>query len=425
MTVLSPRIEYLEETLDNGLRVILNPDQTQSIVAVSFRYAVGSHCEEPGLTGLAHLFEHLMFSGSPGVAAGEHLRLVQGLGGSANATTSMDWTAYYQVVPAEALELVLWLEADRLSGLSHTLTQESLDIQRDVVRNERRESIDNAPYGSARERVVEALFPIGHPYDHLPIGSMRDLELASLGDARSFFASYYAPDTAVVTVSGGFDPASALNWIKQYFSGLRPAQRKPQRRPIAPPLGPLEIRIEERTRLPARLFIGCTLPPAGSPAFPASRLAATIAARGNGSRLATRLIHERELAASVHLNLLPLAIDASLGIAQLVPRPGVGLGELEQAFNEEVAALVEHGPEQHEMDRALAYLDASWLARTDTADGKADELSWHAVVRGDAALANTALTDIHAAGLTQVRDAMRPWSGSTRHVVLCYSEGTA
>lgn len=208
--------------LDNGLRVVVSEDRTAPAVAVNLWYDVGSRHEPAGQTGFAHLFEHLMFEGSVNVAKTEHMKLIQGAGGSLNATTNPDRTNYFETVPAEHLELALWLEADRMGGLVPALTQETLDNQRDVVKNERRQRYENVPYGDAWLRLLPLLYPPGHPYHHATIGSMADLNAADLATFQAFHATYYAPNNAVLTVVGDAPAAEVFALADKYFGGLAP-----------------------------------------------------------------------------------------------------------------------------------------------------------------------------------------------------------
>ncbi|MBO4210592.1 M16 family metallopeptidase, partial [Micromonospora echinofusca] len=208
--------------LDNGLRVVVSEDRTAPVVAVNLWYDVGSRHEPAGQTGFAHLFEHLMFEGSVNVAKTEHMKLIQGSGGSLNATTNPDRTNYFDTVPAEHLALALWLEADRMGGLVPALTQETLDNQREVVKNERRQRYDNVPYGDAWLRLLPLLYPPGHPYHHATIGSMADLNAADLATFQAFHAMYYAPNNAVLTVVGDTDADEVFGLAEKYFGRLSP-----------------------------------------------------------------------------------------------------------------------------------------------------------------------------------------------------------
>ena len=213
--------------LANGMRVVVSEDRSAPVVAVNLWYDVGSRHEPDGQTGFAHLFEHLMFEGSVNVPKTEHMRLVQGNGGSLNATTNPDRTNYFETMPAEHLELALWLEADRMGGLVPALVQETLDNQRDVVKNERRQRYENVPYGDAWLRLLPLLYPAGHPYHHPTIGSMDDLNAAELATFQAFHRSYYVPDNAVLTVVGDAAPAEVFALATKYFGGLPAGGTRP------------------------------------------------------------------------------------------------------------------------------------------------------------------------------------------------------
>src|SRR5918992_1172974 len=215
-----PEIGFERRALPNGLRIVLAPDARAPIVGVNIWYAVGSKNERPGRTGFAHLFEHMMFKGSANVEKGQHFALIQAAGGTLNATTWLDRTNYFETLPSHELELALWLEADRMASLLPAMTQEKLDNQRDVVKNERRYSVDNQPYGTWDEKMQALVYPETHPYHHSTIGSMEDLSAASLEDVGEFFATYYAPNNAVLTVAGDFETDEALAMIERHFGPI-------------------------------------------------------------------------------------------------------------------------------------------------------------------------------------------------------------
>src|SRR3990172_8391272 len=215
-----PTIAFSQRTLANGLRVIVAPDHLAPVVAVNLWYVVGSRHETAGRTGFAHLFEHFMFQGSRHVSKTEHFNLIQSAGGVNNATTYFDRTNYFETLPSHQLELALWLEADRMATLLDALDQENLDNQRDVVKNEKRQSYDNRPYGTFYEKLMAAVFPPGHPYHHTPIGSMEDLDAASLDDVRSFFQTWYVPNNAVLTVAGDVDEQPVIEMVERYFGPI-------------------------------------------------------------------------------------------------------------------------------------------------------------------------------------------------------------
>ncbi|HEX9109782.1 MAG TPA: insulinase family protein, partial [Longimicrobiales bacterium] len=223
------QIPIEEHRLENGLRVVLSHDPSAAVVAVNLWYAVGSRNERPGRTGFAHLFEHMMFQGSAHVPETAHFALVEKAGGSLNGSTWLDRTNYFETLPSNYLELALWLESDRMGWLLDALTQEKLDNQRDVVKNERRWRVDNQPYGDWDERIQAMVYPPEHPYHHSLIGSMEDLDAASLEDVEQFFRTYYAPNNAVLTIAGEFDPSEALRLVREYFGPI----------PAGPPLPPI------------------------------------------------------------------------------------------------------------------------------------------------------------------------------------------
>src|SRR5205085_10959463 len=213
--------------LDNGLFVTLSEDRTTPIVAVNLWYHVGSANERTGRSGFAHLFEHMLFQGSEHVGSNEHFELIQRAGGTLNGSTWLERTNYYETVPSNQLALALWLEADRMGYLLPAMTQEKLDTQRDVVKNERRWSVDNQPYGTWWERLPALCFPAEHPFHHSLIGSMDDLSAASLEDVRQFFETYYTPANAVLTIAGDFDPTQARRWAEQYFAPIPAGRTRP------------------------------------------------------------------------------------------------------------------------------------------------------------------------------------------------------
>ena len=216
----NPSYEVVRHRLDNGLRLILQPDRTLPLVAVNLWYHVGSKNERPSTTGLAHLFEHMLFQGSQHVGVNDHFRLVQQAGGTANGSTWFDRTNYYETLPANQLDLGLWLEADRMGFLLPALDEEKLENQRQVVMNERRERIENQPYGRAFERLHELVYPLPHPYHWPVIGYMEDIEGATLDGVASFFETYYAPNNAVLTLAGDFEVSQAIDRVEHFFAEI-------------------------------------------------------------------------------------------------------------------------------------------------------------------------------------------------------------
>jgi zinc protease len=224
----SVEIPYTKHVLDNGLEVILHEDHSDPLVAVYVYYHVGSGREEPGRSGFAHLFEHVLFQGSEHVADEQHFKLIQEAGGTANGSTTSDRTNYFEILPANQLELALWLESDRMGFLLPAVTQEKLDTQRDVVKNERRQNYENRPYAQASEVIARLLYPPDHPYSQTTIGSMDDLSAASLEDVHAFFRRWYGPSNAALAIGGDIDPARALELVRKYFGPIPAGPQVPR-----------------------------------------------------------------------------------------------------------------------------------------------------------------------------------------------------
>ncbi|WP_330333864.1 insulinase family protein [Streptomyces sp. NBC_00536] len=394
-----------EYHLANGLHVVLAEDHLSPVAAVCVWYHVGSRDERPGRTGLAHLFEHLMFQGSAQVPGNGHFEAVQAGGGTANGTTSFERTNYFETVPVQQLELTLWLEADRMGGLLESLTQQALDNQRDVVKNERRQRYDNVPYGTVWERLMAMLHPAGHPYHHMPIGSMTDLDAATMDDARTFFRTHYAPSNAVLAVVGAIDPQQTRAWIDRYFGSLpgEPAARPPVPSPL-----PAHTRTEQRAvvrePVPAdALMCAYRMPPDGTREADAADLALSVLGAGESSRLATRLTRDDQIAMNVSMGLMRFAHAPSLGWLDIKAAGGADIRALERTLDEELARFAAEGPTPAELDRARAHLERRHLDATSTVGGRADLLCRHATFFGSARTADRALAALHDITAAEVR----------------------
>src|SRR6516162_8962811 len=416
-----------EHRLDNGLRFVLSEDHLNPVVAVCLWYDVGSRYEVQGRTGLAHLFEHLMFQGSAQVKGNGHFELVQGAGGSLNGTTSFERTNYFEIMPAHQLELALWLEADRMGSLLAALDQESLDNQRAVVKNERRQSYDNVPYGTAFERITALVYPDGHPYHHTPIGSMADLDAATLEDARAFFRAYYAPDNAVLAVVGDIDPQQTIAWAERYFGSIPAYDGKvPPRDGTLPDIIGAELRVEIREEVPARaLMAAYRMPRDGTRECDAAELALTVLGDGMASRLYDRLVRRDRTAVTAGVGLLRLAGAPSLGWLDVKASGGVQLRQIEAAVDEELARLRAEAPGPEEMERAQALVQREWLDRLDTVAGRADELCRYAVLFGDPQLAFTAVNRILDVTAEEVRAVAAARLRPDNRAVLAYEPVTS
>ena len=386
----APSVRFSDERLANGLRLIVSEDHLAPVVAVCIWYNVGSKNEVPGKTGFAHLFEHVMFQGSGHVAKTEHMALVQGAGGTLNGTTFFDRTNYFETMPSHQLELAIWLEADRMGTLLSALNQENLDNQRDVVKNEKRSSYDNRPYGSWFHKLHGHMFPPGHPYHHPVIGSMEDLDAASLEDVAGFFRTYYAPNNAVLAIVGDLDPAQARGWVEKYFGEI-PAH------PAIPPLGDMSLPatlgaesrevVEERVPLP-RHFFGFRAPVMGDPRFDALEVASQILAGGKGSRLYRRLVRDEQIAQDVSFFSLGLIGGASIVAGQVTVRPGVDPEVVERAFEEELERLGREPVTDDELARARALIETYELEALQRVDERADRLAMYATLLDDPDMIN-------------------------------------
>jgi predicted Zn-dependent peptidase len=411
-----------EHTLANGLRVVLSEDHLTPVAAVCLWYDVGSRHEVAGRTGLAHLFEHLMFQGSAQVPGNGHFELVQGAGGSLNGTTSFERTNYFETMPAHQVELALWLEADRMGSLLAALDQESLDNQRAVVKNERRQRYDNVPYGTAFERLTAMAFPDGHPYHHTPIGSMADLDAATLGDAQDFFRTYYAPNNAVLSVVGDIDPEQTLAWVEKYFGSIPAHDGK---RP--PRDGTVVVRSGESMRehvvaeVPSRAVMQAyLLPQDGTRESDAADLALTVLGSGESSRLYNRLVRHDRLAVTAGFGLLRLSGAPSLGWLDAKTSGEATAEAVEAAIDDELARFAAEGPTAEEVERAQAQIEREWLDRLDTVGGRADELCRYAVLFGDAKLLNQALPRVLDVTAAEIQAVAQKFLTPDNRAVLTY-----
>jgi predicted Zn-dependent peptidase len=386
-------VDFIDQHLQNGLRLIVAEDHLAPVVAINLWYDVGSKHEQPGKTGFAHLFEHVMFQGSRHVSKAEHIALVQAAGGTMNGTTWLDRTNYFETLPSHQLDLGLWLEADRMATLLDALSQENLDNQREVVKNEKRWSYDNRPYGSWQEKLQAHLYPAEHPYHHPTIGSMADLDAASLDDVKAFFQTYYAPNNAVLSVVGDVDAEAVRASVERYFGGI-PAN--PDIPPLAdlslPPTLGREIRevVHDRVPLP-RIYVGFRAPVYGDTRLDALEVAGQILAGGKGSRLHRRLVREERIAQDVALFTLGFIGGASVCAGWATVRPGISVDRVEAAFHEELERLSVEPVSDDELARAFALIEADELGALQRVEERADRLSMYATLFDRPALINEVL----------------------------------
>jgi zinc protease len=412
-------------TLKNGLRVLLLPDRRAPSVTVLTWYRVGSADEETGRTGFAHLYEHLMFKGSPHAADGLIDKLHEAAGGWANASTSDDATVYIDHASSSLLERMLWLEADRLSGLPAAIDKAKLDNQRDVVLNERRERFENAPYGMASQLVSEALWPETSPYHHPTIGYPADLQAARLPDVKAFFLRHYVPGNAVMVIAGDFDPAAARRLVDRYLGWIPSPERPPQRSP-APAVAPLAAQVDltatDAVQVP-RVYLTWRGPPAFHRDEPALDLATAILAGGKSSRLYRAIVMEKRLAQDVYA-----AADGARDVGEVqiaaTARPGVKPADLVAALDAEVARLVADGPSAEELERAQNSREARFFAQLESPVERASQLAAYAVEAGDANFFDRDLARYRAVTAAEIKDALRRTLTPGRVVLVIGPEAT-
>jgi zinc protease len=407
--------------LDNGLRVVLSRDPTAPVVAVNLWYLVGSRNERAGRTGFAHLFEHMMFQGSAHVPEAAHFALIEKAGGSLNGSTWLDRTNYFETLPAHYLELGLWLESDRMGWLLPAMTQQKLDNQRDVVKNERRWRVDNQPYGDWDERLQAMLYPPDHPYHHSVIGSMEDLDAASLEDVEQFFRTFYAPNNAVLTLCGEFDPAAARALVERHFGGIPsgpPVPPIPGRTELPPTLGGEVRDVVAQDISLARVYVAFRIPPYGDDAHYPASVAAHILAWGKASILYRRLVRARRLAQDVVGFAFPVVVGAGMLVLWATARPGVSPDVLEAALHEELALLAD--VDDAEVRRALNLIEARHLQDLQRADERADLLSMFTALFDEPERINTELNRILAVTPDRVRDFAGRFTGAENRAVLVY-----
>jgi zinc protease len=377
------RLPFETYTLPNGLTVILSPDKTTPTVAVNVWYKVGSKNETVGRTGFAHLFEHVMFTGSGNVPYGLHDKLTEGIGGSNNGTTNNDRTTYYETVPSNYLESAIWLEADRMGYLLDALDLAKLNAQRDVVKNERRQGVDNQPYGRAQEILAHATYPASHPYSWDVIGSMEDLSAASEEDVKNFFRLYYAPNNAYLSIVGDFDAAQTKAWVTKYFGDV-PRGRPITRPKVDPVTLPSEKRLvyEDRVQVP-RLYVQWPTVGEKSDDRFALDVLATILTGPRTARITKALVYDEQSAATVNA-FQSTNEDVGDFILMITPRPGHALTNLEAAAEAIIERLKTEGPTAEEIQKATAGEELSFVRSLESNLGKAFRLSDGAGYHGDA-----------------------------------------
>ena len=422
------RVDFIRETLPNGLNVIYHVDHSTPVAAVLLWYNVGSKMERPGKTGFAHLFEHMMFQGSKNVPKGQHFALLEAAGGRGgadiNGTTNWDRTNYFEQLPSNQLELALWLEADRMGTLLDAMDQAKLDNQREVVKNERRQGVDNQPYGTWPEKMEEALFPEGHAYHHDVIGSMADLSGASLMDVEDFFKTYYAPNNAVLVVAGDVDVPQAKQLVRKYFG---PIPRGPRVPALANMRLPAIIGHEQRyvvvdSQIPApAIYVGYRVPSAKDSRAPVVSLLGDVMGGGRSSRLYDALVRRQQIATNVAGFNFGLADAADMLIFTATGRPGSNPDSLERALLAELAGVSSFT--QAELDRARAserFAFVNGLQSTGGFGGRADRLAEGWTYFHDPNYVNGVLRDYDRVRLADLNELARERLIPANRVILVY-----
>ncbi|MDO8501737.1 MAG: pitrilysin family protein [Gemmatimonadaceae bacterium] len=378
-----PKIKFEKYALPNGLEVILHEDHSTPIVTVNTWYKVGSGDEKIGRTGFAHLFEHIMFMGSEHVPVGMFDKELEAAGADNNGSTTEDRTNYYENFPSNALPLALWLDSDRMGFLLSTMDRAKLDLQREVVKNERRERVDNVPYGRGDEMILAALYPKGHPYSWSVIGSMADLGAASLEDVKNFFRTYYAPNNATLTIAGDFNPANAKQLVQLYFGSIPRGPTLPTRPKVAPVVLAKDtfMVLEDRVQLP-RVFYDWPTVKVFEKDDAALDVLASVLANGKNSRLYKRLVYDMQVAQNVFASQQSSKLAGRFEI-DITPKPGQSLAAIDKVVKEELQRLMNEPVTQRELQRVQNSFRSSFLNRLSGVLGKSETLNSYNYLAGN------------------------------------------
>ena len=371
------KIDFEEYKLNNGLHVILHQDRNVPIVAINLWYRVGSRNEQPGKTGFAHLFEHMMFQGSQHVPPEMHFQLIQSVGGTLNGSTYFDRTNYYETLPSHYLEMGLWLESDRMGFLLPALNEEKFKTQLEVVKNERRQRYENQPYGLWLEKILELAFPEDYPYHWPVIGYMSDLEKATLDDIKLFFKTYYAPNNASLALSGDFDLPEAQKLIEQYFAEIPPYDNIPQANQhfTGYNQGQKVSEVEDHVQLP-RLHLAYHLPGISTKEVYHGDFIASILNGGKSARFIQNLIHKKQIVQDIQTFVLPM-VDTSLFFIVVTPRPGQSVDKIRLEVDQEIEKLLNEPISQQEMERVKNQIIAQKVRDLQSVSSRADMLNMY------------------------------------------------
>ncbi|HJR65671.1 MAG TPA: pitrilysin family protein [Gemmatimonadaceae bacterium] len=417
-----PSLTHERYTLGNGLTVILHEDRSTPMVAVNVWYHVGSADEQPGRTGFAHLFEHVMFMGSQHVPVGAFDQWLEAAGANNNGSTSQDRTNYFEWMPSNALPLALWLEADRMGWLLPTMDQAKLDVQRDVVKNERRQRVDNVPYGRAFETVLAAVFPVGHPYSWPTIGSMADLSAASLDDVTQFFRTYYAPNNATLAIAGDFNRDSVKVWVQRYFGEIPRGPAMPTRPSLKEVTIPKDtfLVLEDKVQLP-RLYYAWPSVKLFHADDASLDLLAYVLAGDKNSRLYKRLVYEMQVAQDV--NAFQMSGREGMFMVSVTPKPGQTPARMAQLVNEEIRKLSSQTVTDRELARAQNSYRAQFLDRLASVNGKADQLNSYNYYAGTPDYVRQDAARYDAVTAADIQRVVRDYLGKPKVVLTIVPEG--
>ena len=409
-------IEFKEFDLSNGLQVILHKDNSNPLVSVDIWYHVGSKNEEENRTGFAHLFEHMMFQGSANVGKAEHFKYLQDAGGFVNGSTTHDRTNYLETVPSNNLELVLWLESDRMGTLK--VTQENFDNQRNVVKEEKRQRYDNAPYGSRFYNLFSKSFR-NHPYGWIPIGSMKDLNEADLDYAKSFYKKFYSPDNAVLVIAGDIDYGKTKILVEKYFGDLIPAKHK--KNPFQEILfntGEVTGTIYDNVQLPA-LYTAYKIPDVLMKDVYALNLLSSVLGEGKSSRLNRDIVYERKLAKSVNsltwnLELGGLFVFSSQGF------PDSDLQVIQRHIDNQIEKIISEGISSDELVKSKNKAENAFVNRQQTMLGIAEQLAFYRTFYNDTSRVNTELLNFQMVSAEDIQKTAAKYLSKDNRVVLYY-----
>ena len=417
--------ELVRRQLSNGLDVVVAPDPSLPIVGVNLWYGVGSRNERQGKTGFAHLFEHMMFQGSAHVPKNGHFDLIERAGGSLNATTSFDRTNYFETLPSHNLDLALWLESDRMGFMLPAMTQEKLDNQRDVVKNEKRQRYDNQPYGDWIERMLGLIWPEDHPYAHTVIGSMEDIDAATLEDVSDFFATFYVPNNAVLTIAGDVEVEHAFARAEHWFGEIpRGADVPviPGRVDVPLPMdAPTRADVTADVPLP-RVMMGFRIPPATAPEAPAIDLASQALGSGRASRLYRNLVRTGRMRDAFSYA-FPLTAGGSMLMAGGTGFPDSDPADMERLLVEQLSGLADIT--QPELDRALALEEARVAQSMEHLGTRADRISANTMIFDRPERITEELEELRAVTLDQIRSVGSRYLATPNRAVLAYRPGGA